>query len=99
MYPSTREILVAWAFCGLVGLGALLVEAPSGPASAVYAGAHIPGRGAATTSTLSVEDEFADDASDDAGTVSSKPEPSAASEQQVAEAQRCWLRSFARRVL
>jgi len=99
MRHSTREILVAWACCGLVGLGALLVETPSGPASAVYAGAHIPGRGASTASTLSVEDEFADDASDDAGIVSSGAEPSASSEQRVAESQRCWLRSFARRLL
>ncbi|HXP04837.1 MAG TPA: hypothetical protein VN808_12000, partial [Stellaceae bacterium] len=67
----------------------MLVETPSGPASAVYAGAHIPGRGASTASTLSVEDEFADDASDDAGIVSSGAEPSASSEQRVAESQRC----------
>ena len=99
MHHSTREILVAWACCGLVGIGALLVETPSGPASTVYAGAHIPGRGAPTTSILSVEDEFADDASDNAGIVSSGAEPSAYSAQQVAESQRCWLRSFAHRLL
>ena len=99
MYPSTREILVAWAFCGLVGFGALLVEAPSGPARAVYAGAHIPGRGASTASTLSVEDQFADDASDDAGIAPRNAEPAAFSGQQVAESQRCRLRSFAGRLL
>ena len=99
MHPSTREILVAWACCGLVALGALLIETRSHPANAVYAGAHIPGRGVSTASTLSVEDEFADDASDDAGIVSSNAEPSAYFEQQVAESQGCWLRSFARRLL
>jgi hypothetical protein len=46
-----------------------------------------------------VEDEFADDASDNAGIVSSGAEPSAYSAQQVAESQRCWLRSFAHRLL
>lgn len=99
MHPPTREILIAWACCGLVALGALLAETPNRPANAVYAGAHIPGRGVPTTPTLSVEDEFADDASDDAGIVARNAEPSADSEQQVAESQRCRLRSFARRLL
>jgi len=94
-----REILAAWACCVLVGLGALLVEGRTGPAIAVYASAHIPGRGGSTTPKLSIADEFADDASDDAGTVSNRGEPSLYSQQGSAEPQRCWLRSVGRRLL
>lgn len=99
MHPSTREILVAWACCGLVALGALLVETPSHPANPVFTGVHIPGRSVSAASTLSIEDEFADDGSDDAGIVASNADPPGDSEQRVAESQRCWLRSFARRLL
>jgi hypothetical protein len=94
-----REILAAWACCGLVGLGALLVEGHGRPATAVYAGVHIPARGGSTAPGLSVADEFADDASDDAGTISNRGEPFLYSRQEVAESQGCWLRSFGRRML
>ena len=94
-----REILAAWACCGLVGLGALLVEGRGRPAIAVYAGVHIPARGGSTARDLIIVDEFADDASDDAGIVANKDEPSLYSRQEVAESQSCWLRSFGRRLL
>jgi hypothetical protein len=84
-----REIFAAWACCGLVVLGALLVDSRGRPAIAVYAGVHIPGRVGSTKPALSVEDEFADDA----GTVPNRAEPSSLSRQEVAEFQRCrqWL--------
>jgi hypothetical protein len=94
-----REILAAWACCGLVVLGALLVESRGRPASEVYAGVHIPGRVGSTEPTLSIEDEFADAADDDAGAVLNSAEPSTLSRQEAAEIQRCWLRSIGRRLL
>jgi hypothetical protein len=94
-----REILAAWACCGLVVLGALLVDSRGRPAIAVYAGVHIPSRVGLTEPILSLEDEFADDASDDAGTVPNRAEPSALSRQEVAESQRCRLWPVGHRLL
>ena len=94
-----REILAAWACCSLVGLGALLVAERDRTAIAVYAGVHIPARSGSTAPGLSIVAEFADDARDDAGTVSNRGGPSLYSRQEVAESQRCWLRSFGRRLL
>jgi hypothetical protein len=94
-----REILAAWACCSLVGLGALLIAERDRTAIAVYAGVHIPARTGATTPGLSIAEEFADDAPEDAGTVSNSGGPSLYSRQEVAESQRCWRRSFGRRLL
>jgi hypothetical protein len=94
-----REILAAWACCCLVGLGALLIEGRGRPPIAVYAGVHVPVRGGSTAPGLSIVEEFADEASDHAGTVSDRGGPSLYSRQEVAESQRCWLPSFGRRLL
>jgi hypothetical protein len=94
-----REILAAWACCSLVGLGALLIAERDRTAIAVYAGVHIPARSGSTAPGLSIVEEFADDARGDAGTVSNRGRPSLYSRQEVAESQRCWLRSFGRRLL
>ncbi len=94
-----REILAAWACCSLVGLGALLIAERDRTAIAVYAGVHIPARSGSTAPGLSIVEEFADDAREDAGTVSNRGGPSLYSRQEVAESQRCWLRSFGRRLL
>ena len=94
-----REILAAWACCSLVGLGALLIAERDRTAIAVYAGVHIPARSGSTAPGLSIVEEFADDARDDAGTVSNRGGPSLYSRQEVADSQRCWLRSFGRRLL
>jgi len=94
-----REILAAWACCSLVGLGALLIAERDRTAIAVYAGVHIPARSGSTAPRLSIVEEFADDAREDAGTVSNRGGPSLYSRQEVAESQRCWLRSFGRRLL
>ena len=94
-----REILAAWACCSLVGLGALLIAERDRTAIAVYAGVHIPARSGSTAPGLSIVEEFADNASDDADTVSNRGGPSLYSRQEVAESQRCWLRSFGRRLL
>ena len=99
MGHSMREILAAWACCSLVGLGALLIAERDRTAIAVYAGVHIPARSGSTAPGLSIVEEFADDARDDAGTVSNRGGPSLYSRQEVAESQRCWLRSFGRRLL
>jgi hypothetical protein len=88
-----REILAAWACCSLVGLGALLIAERDRTAIAVYAGVHIPARSGSTAPGLSIVEEFADDAREDAGTVSNRGGPSLYSRQEVAESQRCWLRS------
>ncbi len=102
-YPM-REILAAWACCSLVGLGALLIAERDRTAIAVYAGVHIPARSGSTAPGLSIVEEFADDAREDAGTVSTgavanSGGPSRYSRQEVAESQRCWLRSLGRRLL
>jgi hypothetical protein len=76
-----REILAAWAFCSLVGLGALLIAERDRTAIAVYAGVHIPARSGSTAPGLSIVEEFADDAREDAGTVSNRGEPSLYSRQ------------------
>jgi len=94
-----REILAAWACCSLVGLGALLIAERDRTAIAVYAGVHIPARSGSTAPGLSIVEEFADDAREDAGTVSNRGGPSLYSRQEVAESQRCWLPSFGRRLL
>ena len=94
-----REILAAWACCSLVGLGALLIAERDRTALAVHAGVHIPARSGSTAPGLSIVEEFADDAREDAGTVSNRGGPSLYSRQEVAESQRCWLRSFGRRLL
>ena len=94
-----REILAAWACCSLVGLGALLIAGRDRTAIAVYAGVHIPARSGSTAPGLSIVEEFADDAREDAGTVSNRGKPSLYSRQEVAESQRCWPRSFGRRLL
>ena len=94
-----REILAAWACCSLVGLGALLIAERDRTAIAVYAGVHIPARSGSTVPALSIVEEFADDAREDAGTVSNRGKPSLYSRQEVAESQRCWPRSFGRRLL
>jgi hypothetical protein len=94
-----REILAAWACCSLVGLGALLIAERDRTAIAVYAGVHNPARSGSTAPGLSIVEEFADDAREDAGTASNRGGPSLYSRQEVAEAQRCWLRSFGRRLL
>ena len=94
-----REILAAWACCSLVGLGALLIAERDRTAIAVYAGVHIPARSGSTAPGLSIVEEFADDAREDAGTVSNRGEPSLYSRQEVAESQRCRLRSLGHRLL
>jgi len=94
-----REILAAWACCSLVGLGALLIAERNRTAIALYAGVHIPAWSGSTAPGLSIVEEFADDAREDAGTVSNRGGPSLYSRQEVAESQRCWLRSFGRRLL
>ena len=94
-----REILAAWACCSLVGLGALLIAERDRTALALYAGVHIPARSGPTAPGLSIVDEFADDARDDAGAVPNRGGPSLYSRQEVAESQRCSLRSFGRRLL
>ena len=94
-----REILAAWACCSLVGFGALLIAERDRTAIAVYAGVHIPARSGSTAPGLSIVEEFADDAREDVGTVSNRGGPSLYSRQEVAESQRCWLRSFGRRLL
>jgi hypothetical protein len=94
-----REILAAWACCSLVGLGALLIAERDRTAIAVYAGVHIPARSGSTAPGLSIVEEFADDAREDAGTASNRAGPSLYTRQEVAESQRCWLRSFGRRLL
>jgi ATP-dependent protease HslVU (ClpYQ) peptidase subunit len=83
-----REILAAWACCSLVGLGALLIAERDRTAIAVYAGVHIPARSGSTAPGLSIVEEFADDAREDAGTVSNREEPSLYSPQEVAKSQR-----------
>ena len=94
-----REILAAWACCSLVGLGALLIAERDRTAIPVYAGVHIPARSGSTAPGLSIVEEFADDAREDAGTASNRGGPSLYSRQEVAESQRCWQRSFGRRLL
>ena len=94
-----REILAAWACCALVGLGALLIAERDRTAIAVYAGVHIPVPSGSTAPGLSIVEEFADDARDDAGTVSNRGGLYRHSRQELAEGQRCWLRSFGRRLL
>ena len=94
-----REILAAWACCSLVGLGALLIAERDRAAIAVYAGVHIPARSGSTAPGLSIVEEFADDAREGAGTVSDRGGPSLYSRQEVTESQRCWPRSFGRRLL
>jgi len=68
-------------------------------AIAVYAGVHIPARSGLTVPGLSIVEEFADDAREDAGTLSIRGGPSLYSRQEVAESQRCWPRSFGRGLL
>jgi hypothetical protein len=94
-----REILAAWACCGLVGLDALLITERDRPAIAVYAGVHIPARSGSTAPGLSIVEEFADGAREDAGTASNRGGPFLYSRQEVAESQRCWPRSFGRGLL
>ena len=94
-----REILAAWACCSLVGLSTLLIAERDRTAIAVYACVHIPARSGSTAPGLSIVEEFADDAREDAGTVSDRGGPSLYSRQEVAESQRCWPRSFGRRLL
>lgn len=94
-----REILAAWACCGLVGLGALLIAERDRTAIAVYAGVHIPARSGSTVPGLSIVEEFADGAREDAGTGSIRGGPSLYSRQEVAESQRCRPQSFGRRLL
>ena len=60
MRHSLREILAAWACCGLVGFGALFMESRNTPTVAVYAGVHIPGPVGQAEPNLSIADEFAD---------------------------------------
>lgn len=98
MRHSLREILAAWACCGLVGFGALFMESRNTPTVAVYAGVHIPGPVGQAEPNLSIADEFAD-ARDDATTVSNNAEPPAYLRQEAAESQSCWMRSFAHRLL
>ena len=99
MRLSMRQIIAAWACCGLMGLGALLVEGRGDPVSAVFAGVHIPSRGGSTASALSIEDEFGEDVTDNVSVVSNRGEPFPYSRREVAESQRCWLRSFRWRLL
>jgi hypothetical protein len=95
-----REILAAWACCSLVGLGCPTYRAKRDrTAIAVYTGVHVPARSGSTAPGLSIVEEFADDAREDAGTVSNRGKPSLYSRQEVAESQRCWPRSFGRRLL
>jgi hypothetical protein len=99
---SMREILAAWAFCGLVGVGGLLADvgdADRDPGTAAYAGVHIPGRSGPSVPALSIEDEFAGNADDDIGAVSNSGEPPTYSSQEVAEYRRCWLGRIAHRLL
>ena len=94
-----REILAAWVCCSLVGLGALLIAERDRTAIAVYAGVHIPARSGSTVPGLSIVEEFADDAGEDAVPGSIRGGPSLYSRQEVAESQRCWVRSFGHRLL
>jgi hypothetical protein len=100
--PRVREMLAAWAFCGVVGLGGLLVDTGDhhhDPGTSVYTGVRFPGRGGSTTSALSIEDEFADIADDDIGNASNSAGPAIYSRQEVADDHRCWLSRLARRLL
>jgi hypothetical protein len=95
-----REILAAWICCCLVGLGAITVVGHRDPGTAVDAGVHIPDRVGSVHPHLSIEDEFADDASDlPTSTASSSEEPSIYSQQDVVESGKCRLRSFGHRLL
>lgn len=58
--PSAREIAAAWACCGVLIVGAFLVSLGhrrDDPATAVYAGAHIPGGGGQRPRGPDVDDE------------------------------------------
>jgi hypothetical protein len=99
MGHSMREILAAWAFCGVVGFGALTVIGHRESGIAEDTRVHIPDRLGSAHPGLSVADEFADDASDAVSTASNSEEPSVYSRQDVAESSRCRLRLFGRRLL
>jgi hypothetical protein len=99
MRRTTREILAAWAFCGLVGLGALALASSGGPAAAVDGGVRIPGQTRPAASGLSIADEFGDVADSIADARSVSPLPSAYGGQQLAESQRCRLVQSIRRWL
>jgi hypothetical protein len=100
--PWMREILAAWAFCGVVGLGGLLVDADDirrDPGNSAYAGVQLPSRGGTIAPALSIEDEFADLADGDAGSASNSADPAIYSRQEFADDQRCWLSRIAHRLL
>jgi hypothetical protein len=97
---STREILAAWVFCGLIAVGGLLLAAPNRDAagtSGIYAGAQIPGIHLSTSSDRSIEDEFADlyDVPGD-GVVTTMLASKPADKPAVL--QQCWLRSVVHRL-
>ena len=95
-----REILAAWAVCGLVGLAALTLTGHRDPGIAVAARAHIADRLGSTHPGVSIEDEFADTANDAASIASSSEKPSVYPRQDVvAKSGRCRLQSFAHRLL
>jgi hypothetical protein len=99
MGHSMREILAAWAFCGVVGFGALTVIGHRESGIAEDTRVHIPDRLGSAHPGLSIADEFADDAGYAASTASHNGELSVYSRQEAAESGRCRLRSFARRLL
>lgn len=59
--PSKREIAAAWACCGLVLLAGLIAERGDrggDPATAAYAGAHIPGGAARSVHEADAEQDL-----------------------------------------
>jgi hypothetical protein len=95
---SAREVLAAWACCGLVVIGALALASRGGPAPAIYAGVHLPGPMASTQPALSIADEFADlrDVPDEESPGTAL---AAASATEPVKAQQCWLRSVVHRLI
>jgi hypothetical protein len=99
MRRPLREIIVAWAFCGVVGLGTLMFVSSGNLATAVYPGVHLPHHSASLATGLSIADQFAEDTVE-VSDGPPAPEPSTARpERQVAEAAKCWLSTLARHFL
>ena len=100
--PWMRDILAAWAFCCLAGFGGWLVdggEAGRDPGVASYAGVHLPAQAGSIAPALSIEDEFAEIADKDTGSVADSVDTVVVSRQEVAADQRCWLSRITRRLL
>jgi hypothetical protein len=82
-----REIIAAWACCGLVVFGAFPLGAGGGrddPKIAVYAGVHIPAGGGPRTRSMDDEDSADDDTAGDIGAFSAGKGPLVCSRHTVA---------------